>query len=55
MEVILSYRYEETEQAVATHAMIAEAICERDEKKAVELITTHLAEFYHLTQKFPFL
>ena len=55
MEVILSYRYEEAVQASVTHAMVAEAICARDEKKAVHLITTHLAEFYHLTQKFPFL
>ena len=41
--------------ASVTHLMIAVAIVARDEELAVKLTATHLAEFYHLKENFPFL
>ena len=55
MEVMLSYRFVEAMTASVTHLMIADAIEARDEELAVKLTTTHLAEFYHLKENFPFL
>ena len=55
MEVMLSYRFVEAVTASVTHLMIADAIEARDEELAVKLTTTHLAEFYHLKENFPFL
>lgn len=55
MEVMLSYRFVEAMTASVTHLMIADGIEARDEELAVKLTTTHLAEFYHLKENFPFL
>ena len=55
MEVMLSYRFVEAMTASVTHLMIADAIEARDEELAVKLTATHLAEFYHLKENFPFL
>ena len=55
MEVMLSYRFVEAMTASVTHLMIADAIEALDEELAVKLTTTHLAEFYHLKENFPFL
>ncbi|MCB6610136.1 GntR family transcriptional regulator [[Clostridium] symbiosum] len=55
MEVMLSYRFVEAMTASVTHLMIADAIEARDEELAVRLTATHLAEFYHLKENFPFL
>lgn len=55
MEVMLSYRFVEAMAASVTHLMIADAIEARDEELAVRLTATHLAEFYHLKENFPFL
>lgn len=55
MEVMLSYRFVEAMTASVTHLMIADAIEARDEELAVRLTATHLAEFYHLKDSFPFL
>ena len=55
MEVMLPYRFVEAMTASVTHLMIADAIEARDEELAVKLTATHLAEFYHLKENFPFL
>ncbi|MFQ8823525.1 MAG: GntR family transcriptional regulator [[Ruminococcus] lactaris] len=55
MEVMLSYRFVEAMTASVTHLMIADAIEAWDEELAVKPTATHLAEFYHLKENFPFL
>lgn len=55
MEVMLSHRYADVIANKITHRMIADAIEARDEELAVRLTATHLAEFYHLKDNFPFL
>lgn len=55
MQIMLSYRFAYAVSATTTHHMIVQAMIERNEQKAVDLITRHLAAFYQLDKKFPFL
>lgn len=55
MEVMLSYKYIDVVSASVGHHAIVEAMIDRDEERAVQLITKHLGEFYHLEDSFPFL
>lgn len=55
MQVMLSYRYNYAADASTTHQMIIDALEERNEEKAVQLIVRHLSDFYQLGNRFPFL